>query len=534
MTSRISLGAAMMAALCLSPLAGPAAAQTPGATSGPGREVVLNGVFYEWASGASGAFLRVEQDSRAVADSANPYPRLASVRVRHDADAVYLALALDRDVSLQSMPGSLAVLLDADADSATGWAAHGMTGVDAALEFSPVWPEGMRAGAGLRMRDGDSLRLVSANQAGLIVAPSYAAREFEMRIARRGPVPFGDHVTARLVSLDADGRAVHSLGVFRVPLRNPAARPAVPGAADADPLARAPGTEFRVVSWNVGRQALFQRPDDFGAILRALNPDLLLLDEVAGGHSAEAVEALLNRVVPGDRPWRAVYGVSGGSQLGVIATRGAAPVPAAPFHRELPYPDSTIAIIADDSSQMGWLRSRLEARVPVTGAIAEVGGRRLLAVAVDLESGGAPGSAKDRLRRIEALAIREALAAAVAAGGVDGVLLAGDLNLVGTLAPLEILSRGPDVDGGTLWAPRPLRLDGVSMATWEDPPQPFTPGRLDFVLVGDAALQVAGGFVFRAADLSARWREHHGVTESASTVSDHLPVVTDLRWGAAR
>lgn len=528
MMSGIFFRAAMIAALSLS--AGTAAAQT--ATSGPGREVVLDGVFYEWAPAPVAATATTEDHARTVADSADPYPRPVAVRVRHDAGAVYLALTLDRAVSLQSMPGSLVVLLDADGDTATGWAAHGMRGVDAALEFSPVWPDGMRAGAGLRTRNADSVRLVSANQAGLIVAPSYAAREFEMRIARRGPVPFGERMSARVVSLDADGGPVHSLGVFRVPLENPAQRPAATGAGDADPLARAAGTEFRVVSWNVARQALFQHPDDFGAILRALDPDLLLLDEVAGGHSADEVAALLNRIIPGDRPWRAVYGVSGGSQRGVIATRGTAPVPAAPFDRELPYPDSTHAILAGDTTQgaHGWLRSRLESRVPVTGAVVEIGGRRLLAVTVDLESGGAPGSAKDRLRRIEALEIRQAASAAMRESGVDGVLIAGDLNLVGTLAPLEVLSAGPDVDGGTLWAPRPLRLDGVSAATWEDLEQPFTPGRLDFVLVGDAALQVVGGFVFRAADLSARWRERHAVTESASTVTDHLPVVTDLRW----
>ena len=152
---------------------------------------------------------------------------------------------------------------------------------------------------------------------------------------------------------------------------------------------------------------------------------------------------------------------------------------------------------------------------------------------VDLESAGTPGSRKDRLRRIEALAIRDALAAAVRAGGIDGVIVAGDLNLVASRDPLDILAAGPEVDGSALQVLLPLRLDGASATTWEDPAQPFTPGRLDFVLVGDGALAVTGGFVFRAGDLSPAWRTQHGVDAEASSATDHLPIVTDLRWRTA-
>ena len=46
------------------------------------------------------------------------------------------------------------------------------------------------------------------------------------------------------------------------------------------------------------------------------------------------------------------------------------------------------------------------------------------------------------------------------------------------------------------------------------------------------ALAVTGGFVFRAADLSDQWRARHGLAEDASAATDHLPVVSDLRWVA--
>lgn len=516
--------------------AGAARAQEP-------APVVLDGVFDEWAGTPFAAIAAPRHGSPGQghpygADSLAQYARVSGVAVRHDAEGVYLRLRLEKDVSLQGLDGALLLLLDADGDTATGWAEHGMRGVDAVVEFSPpVGASGENAGVGLRTRSraGDAPSLVSPYQAGVMVAPSRAAREFEMRIGRGGAVRFGTRMSARLVTLDRGAGVVDALTPFTVSLADPAPRPTPPGAGAADPLARAPGTDFRVVSWNVGRQDLFTRPDGFGAVLRPLAPDLLVLDEVAGGHSADEVEALLNRILPGAVSWRAVYGVSGGSQRGVIAVRGAAPRLVAPFDAPLPYPDSAAALAPADASPdlQRWLRSRLDSHVPATGALVRIGGRTLLVVTMDLESGGAPGSARDRLRLMEANAVRDAteraLHAAVPADDLAGLLVAGDVNLVGSREPLDVLLR-PACGGPALEVARPLRLDGGSTATWEDPAQPFTPSLLDYVLHHPPFTAVAGGFVFRAADLSPEWRARHGLREESSRVTDHLPVVTDLRW----
>jgi Endonuclease/Exonuclease/phosphatase family len=502
-----STAAALLALLA----AGAAAAQ-----AGP---VVLDGSWDEWR-GTPGII--------DPADAPAPYADVRSASVRHDADAVYLSLGVERPVALQGMPGTLVLLLDTDDDPRTGWTLHGKRGIEAAIEFSGRPRRGgSRAGVWLRTAP-DSV--VPANVAGVAAAPSHAATWFEIRIPRGGPVPLGRRMGIRFLSLDAEDRVVDDSGLFGPDLGEPAPRPTPPGHGASDPLARAPGTDFRVVSWNVGREDMFRQPDGFGALLRPLAPDLLLLDEVAGGHSAEEVEALLNRVLPGDRPWRAVYGVSGGSQRGVVATRGSAPRTVAPFDRELPHPDSARALAPATDP---WLRDRLWSRVPATGAVVEVGGRRLFAVTVDLEAAGTPGSPRDRLRRMEALVIheaaREAFFTSLRPAGVDGILLAGDLNLVGTREPLDILT-APAGDGPAFSVAQPLRLDGTSTATWENAVEPFTPTRLDFVLYHPRALEVAGGFVFRAADLSPEWRARHGLTADASLVTDHLPVVTDFRW----
>lgn len=514
---------ALAAALAL-PLA--ATAQTPPSA----RAVVLDGRSDEWED-TPFAFSDDPQDKPAPR-----YARVRSVKVRHDADAVYFALALNGEFTLQGMPGTLALLLDEDANPSTGWYLHGMPGVDASIEFSAALDEvGARMGTGLRLMhaEGRASCLGRANVAGVMAAPSHASRWHEVRIPRGEHVAFGRRMVARLVSLDSAGGVVGGTPAFKVDLADAPPRPPPPGAGAADPLARAPGTDVRVVSWNVGREDLFQQPDAFGALLRALSPDLLMLDEVAGGHSADEVEALLNRILPGDRPWRAVYGASGGSQRGVIASRGSAPRLVPPFDRPLPYPERMPALVPAGAPEAAHraARQRVVDGVPATGALVEIGGRRLLAVTVDLESGGVPGNPRDRLRHMEAQAIRAAADRLLqgAAEEVAGLLIAGDLNLVGTPDPLEILAR-PAAGGPPLAAALPLQLDGASAATWENPEEPFTPGRLDYVLYDPASMEVAGGFVFSSADLSPAWRARHGVDAETSRATDHLPVVTDLRW----
>lgn len=507
----------VLAALLASLAAGAARAQTP-------PPVVLDALQDDW----SGVPARLTDP----ADAPAPYADVRSVRVRHDATAVYVALELERPVALQGMRGTLLLLLDTDGNTGTGTRRHGLRGTDVAIEFSGRGdPRRGRSGIWLSTRAAPA-RPVMANTAGVVVAPSHAARWFEVRIPRTG-VSFGGRMAGRLVSLNDRDRVVDSTSVFTADLGNPPARPASRGRAAADPLIRAPGTDFRVVSWNVGRDAFFSLDTTYRAILRVLEPDVVMLDEVPGDRNLARVEAALNGPVPGERPWRAFHGTSGGTQRGVIAVRGPAPPRGAPaFAGVVRYPDSARALLRrlDANSRNRDTLYHQRTGVPVTGAVVEIGGRRLLAVTVDLESAGTPGDDRDRLRIIEARVIRDALAAAVRADSVDGVLVTGDLNLVASPDPLDILAAGPDVDGSPLYVPLPLRLDDASAATWENPGEPFTPGRLDFVLVGDAALAVTGGFVFRAGDLTPRWLAEHGLTAETSSVTDHLPVVTDLRW----
>jgi endonuclease/exonuclease/phosphatase family metal-dependent hydrolase len=159
----------------------------------------------------------------------------------------------------------------------------------------------------------------------------------------------------------------------------------------------------------------------------------------------------------------------------------------------------------------------------------DVAGARVLFVALDLACCGGMADVEDRLRRIQADAVRAAMARALDDADVAGVVVGGDFNLVGSTVPLDILRAGLAPAGGGLEPVYALQLDGRSTATWRQR-GPFPPGRLDWLLHSPGTLDVARAFVFEAADLTeAALRSLDLTVDDHTRTSDHLPLVVDLR-----
>jgi hypothetical protein len=259
-------------------------------------------------------------------------------------------------------------------------------------------------------------------------------------------------------------------------------------------------------------------------VFAAIGPDLVLLDEVAPDATPERIAALLPATEAGGR-WNVLVGRGGGRQRGVIATRHPL-APAAELAR-VPYQtDELERLVArfGDSASPGLAARERAAGVATTGAWVTLGGQVVLAVPVDLQSAGYAGSGEDLLRAVQAEHIRKRLDAAVAARPGAAVVLGGDLNLVGSVTPLERLRIGSPA----LEVVEAFRLADRSQATWRAERAPFTPGRLDFILVSPM-LVAARSFVFDPEDLGERLRARLGVAlGDARAVSDHLPVVADL------
>lgn len=292
----------------------------------------------------------------------------------------------------------------------------------------------------------------------------------------------------------------------------------------ADPLARAPGTDFRVVVWNVFGfpGARRNRGPAFKRMFEALDADVLMLQEVSG--TADEVESWLPAPTSGAVPWKVELR---GGEL-VVAVRGPRELALA-FRRPL-LPQATG--FYDTLGELLFGRGTVAA----VGMLVTDGPRRLLTVPVHYPN-DEPG------RLASAPVLRDAVQQVLAEARADAAIVAGDFNLyferkgelVGRRDSLEIVQRGVTVGGKALAVLEPSHLDGDSMFTWRRgtagslPP----PGRLDWLLYSDATLTPLGAFVFEAADLSPEWLQAHGLdptdSERAQT-SDHLPIVADFRW----
>lgn len=296
-------------------------------------------------------------------------------------------------------------------------------------------------------------------------------------------------------------------------------------------LPRAEGTSFRALAWNVSRGNFFDQRDEFLRVLAAIDADVLILDEMPGDRDGAAVAAVLAEL-GGDRPWQVAYGIGGGRfQRSSIAVR--APLRQLDGFDRLTYPRSQVRRWkARIPALAGALRENTAAGVATVGAVAELGGRRLLVVGVDLQCcGEGPGSWQEARRQVEARLIRDAVTAAVAASGIDAVLLGGDLNAVNGAAPVAIL-RGDE-------RAQPLLSDVLAMHrgsgeswTWDGRGTEFPSGRLDF-LMHCPGLQPLQAQVFDAEDLGEPEAAALGLDRALSRrLSQHRPVVVDFGWTA--
>jgi endonuclease/exonuclease/phosphatase family metal-dependent hydrolase len=277
-------------------------------------------------------------------------------------------------------------------------------------------------------------------------------------------------------------------------------------------------------------------------VLAALEADVLLLDEIDGTASRDAIASFFT-LEPLSRlgPWDFVLGETGGRQRALVAARGRAIRPAETMAR-LPYPPGSLERLWNSfpaaSPTFGLAPVALEEERGISAAAAwvDTGSGEALFVAVDLQAAGWSGSPQDRLRTLQAETIRSHVARELALnGGPAPVVIGGDLNLVGSRAPLFALVRGLDVDGSDLVPADARRLGERTYATWRNAPDLFPPGRLDFLLIPDAAVVTATAFVFTTEDLDDDALSRLDFTHDLSSqLSDHLIVVADLLPSGAR
>ena len=322
-------------------------------------------------------------------------------------------------------------------------------------------------------------------------------------------------------------------GPAPVTAQAPAAANATRGrVAEGKPAAAA--ATFRVFSWNLSSDAFVQDPATFRALVSQSRADLLLLDEVAPTTDAQQIRAALAGGPSEARvDWHIDFGTSGGRQRAVI-------VSTRPLERLQEFAD----IVPYPPAERRRLETRMQSAdgahpaftmdhgIPVNGVVVLDGTRRLLVVTMDLQCcGDGPASWQEERRHVETDEVRRRVRQVLDRTRVDGVIVAGDLNVVATPMPLVILSGPYGAPHDGLIAAELKHPDGSDRWTWDGRGTPFPSRPMDFILYGPRALAFRQGYVLDAADLPEPELSRLGLKpEAANRLSAHRPLVAEFAW----
>lgn len=285
----------------------------------------------------------------------------------------------------------------------------------------------------------------------------------------------------------------------------------------SSPCALAEG--MRILSWNISNNAFEEEAEEFQSLLQWADPDIVLLDEVHPSVALDDLHIALATLRPDeDETWQVNYGASGGRQRDIIASRE--PQEILPeFSSMIPYPDDERHYIFERMSDGERANANLtmDNGIPVNAAIILVDDRRLLAVITDLQCCGDDADSWQEYRRqVEVREIRRHVEQVLDRTNIDGLMIAGDFNLVNGLAAAEILKEPYEICPDGLSTAELYHPDGISQWTWDGHGMPFPNGRLDFQLYCSNTLEMHSGFVLDS--------------ESVGETGRHRPLVAEYGW----
>lgn len=472
-----------------------------------------------------------------------------------DADALSFRFSPGRVATLQAHDETTRLVFDFDNDPSTGKRLQGppevgTLGVDLEILFSPplsaLPPDAAQRIVNRRIQRGEPASPFTSGvtvlrhgpggvitrhthaDAGFLSGPTYAADWFEARLDRHAPAMRGTGLdrggSGRGIVLitDGAGEVIRYSEPFAFTLPEPAPGP-TPALAGIPP--QAPGT-IRVVSMNVLRGKPLSEPAPFARLIAALKPDVLLFQEADEMGVDTLTSWLTGYVGPieGKHEWTA--GVQ--SLSGSVGAWSAASMPDSGVAIATPHliaePYAAPVRLTDPGTGQ-------ERTVRAVFALISTPMGDVLACSTHLKCCGSAGSAEDLLRLAEADAINarfadlDAYIAADTGRAIRARVIGGDMNLVGTRGPLERIGAGLAPRGDLVPVYTPV-LGKDAAYTWRDDRNAFAPGRLDWFL-SDA--RVVQSFALDTRRIDPAVLAQHGLEPGDSAVSDHLPIVVDLR-----
>jgi len=358
---------------------------------------------------------------------------------------------------------------------------------------------GFGSGSGYRTGPGSCLK--SSYDLGLVVLPTHHSDKFEFRLEKNNcDVIFkNNEIDVRVSELRNDSLSAGEF--FNYKLKNNYIQPF------SQDLAKNPG-DVRVMTWNVMDEK-FRNLEVAAKVIKAVNPDILLLEEV---YQATVEEDLKGVIFPEN--W-SVYISKNGRRKIVMASRfEQADVPSL---TSIEYPSENItSLISEQPVGSQWMDENKKEGLTSSGSIVRIGDREILFVLLGLTCCGHDGSWEDSMRILEA-SLLSANIRSVLNNKNYPVLISGDFNLVGSLTPLRALQQ---VKEPYLREEYLLQHSDRAAYTWRAlKSSPFGPGKLDYVLV-DQALDTKSIIVKLEEILTE---------DELMKSSDHYPIITDIR-----
>ncbi|HSW45617.1 MAG TPA: endonuclease/exonuclease/phosphatase family protein [Phycisphaerae bacterium] len=483
-----------------------------GASPTPPPRIIIDGCFDDWESVPVAFTDPAGDQGRSAVD-------VRAVRLTSDERYLYLQVELGSPINLQNAPTPLRIHLDADRSANTGQRIAGM-GSDLAI----LLPERRIVE---QIAEAFEAAPIPRADLDLIWEPTLASRQFEMRLSREAVFPKrGGQIFSEpqfdmlIVGRPLDGEPEEWAPDGQKPFTwrfiegTPPPWPTVP-------LARAAGNTIRLVSYNTLWDGLTARPEYFERILKALQPDIICLQEVR--RPIELVRQRLNAMLPlpDSGEWSAHK-----QGFSVLASRW--PIGRANFSTSFPTNNGQAMALIDLPDDR-WTKD-------------------LYVISAHYRCCGQIGSHEDRQRQIQSDAtvrwfkdLREPGGEITLPSGTPFVMC-GDLNLVGGPQVLDTLLTGdivdtamfgpasaPDWDGSPLTDLRPLHAAAPLAYTWRDDSKGFPPGRLDAILYTDSAMRAARSFILDTAELPDADLKSAGLQrDDSAKASDHLPLVADF------
>lgn len=316
-------------------------------------------------------------------------------------------------------------------------------------------------------------------------------------------------------------------------------------AGDAAGLHQPASSDVRVMSWNVKTNSILPpngvRHESFARIVRAIDPDVIALQEVMSPDLAARLARQMDSHIPLEDggSWY-VHTVSDNVLISRYPMRWQGGALATPY---------ALPELGLPNFHYGFAAALLE--LPDSAD--------LLVITMHNKSGSGENDVRIRQNHADAVVrwIRELRSSEQKNPIADDtpIIILGDMNVVpnASMAPLETLKSGDIADEETFGPDSSIDWDGTDMAdarpshnalgqdhyTWRNDDMPFPPSALDRILYTDSVMSAQNRFVLNTMTLSPADLADLGLQKSDVLYNgdpnyyDHLPLVADFEISAA-